>query len=101
MQTVHVVRRLPMKGMVNRFKSDNIYSLCGSFFPILPSLRIRWLFLTVFLIPPIPVNPFNPQHSLPAPLHFLHQSPPSLPLFLLLLCCLLFLLLFSFLLTHF
>lgn len=70
--------------MVNRFKSSNIYSSYNSFFPFLPPLSIHWLFCTFFLI--LPMNHFNPHHSLFA-CTFAFPSPvfssPSLFFFLL------------------
>ena len=62
METVWAIWRLPVKGMVNRFKNDSIYSLCGSFSPFLTFLSFCWLFLALFLIHPM--NLFSPHHAL-------------------------------------
>lgn len=48
MQTLRVIQRLPAKGMVNRFKSNTIWSLCSSFSPLLLSQSICWLFLNLW-----------------------------------------------------
>lgn len=78
MQTLRVIQRLPAKGMVNRFKSNTIWSLCSSFSPLSLSQSISWLFLTLWSL----ISAYFPYLWIPLSFTFclrLYVSSLSLP----------------------